>query len=157
MIKFVAKELGITDRLNAMRKRANAMQGFLNRNIFTMYQNFQRERWMTENRSEGVRWERLNPEYQSRKKRQFAAYPGKGTKMLIATGTLLESVIGPGKGFRKVVSPKRLYIFTVLDYARHVNKTRPFTGFSEKSMEKVRVALRDFISRGINRVPREGR
>lgn len=157
MIKFVAKETGITDRLNAMRKRANAMQGFLNRNVFRMYQNFQRERWMTENRSEGVAWERLNPSYAARKRRQFADYPGKGTKMLVATGTLLESVIGPGKGFRKIVSPKRLYIFTVLDYSRYVNDVRPFTGFSDRSMNKVLKSVKRFISRGIDRVPREVR
>ena len=140
---------GINQYLRGVRQRRSALQGYLNRNVLEQYRNAQRKRWMTENASEGTVWTRLNPGYASRKKKQFAAYEGRGTKMLIATNKLFKSVIGPGNGFRKVTTPKTLTLSTSVEYAKHVDEARSFTGFGAKTMSEIYGGIAKFIFKGI--------
>lgn len=124
------------------------MQGFLNRDVVEAYRNIQRKRWVTENASEGgesKRWAALNPAYAKRKLTQFAGYEGAGKKMLIATGKLYKSVIGPGAGFRKVATNKTLTISTSVEYAQHVDEARSFTTYSKASILGLRKMIRDFM------------
>jgi len=157
-------EKGITDRLNGMLAREKAMQSFLNKNIVELYRNVQRARWMTENSTEGQTWTALNPNYKKWKLVRFAQFEGGGQLMLIATGKLYKSVIGPGAGFRKVVTPRSLIISTNVDYAKHVDEggkhvvARPFTKYSEESKKLFRKAIAGFLFRGtITQMTRMGR
>lgn len=137
---------GITKYLNGLRTREKALQGFLNRNLLEIYRNLQRRRWMTENVSEaGKEWTALNPGYAARKRKLFATYPGKGTKKLVATSNLFLSVIGPGKGFRKVTTPRSLYVGTTVEYAKYVNEARSFTEWSDRSQKEMTGAVARFI------------
>jgi len=140
---------GITRMLKGMRQREKALQSHLNRNVLEQYRAIQRRRWMTENASEGQPWLALNPGYALRKKRQFAAYPGAGTKKLIATNKLFKSVIGPGEGFRKIVTPRSLLLSTTVEYAPHVNEVRSFTEYSRQSIAEIRNGVAQFIFKGI--------
>ena len=142
---------GITKMLRGMRQREKALMGNFNRNLLEKYRNQQRKRWMTENASEGQPWAALDPTYASRKRRQFAGYPGRGTKKLIATNRLFESVIGPGKDFRKIVTPRGLYIATVTPYAKYVSEDRNFTDWSQRSIRERNKGIADFIFKGILR------
>jgi len=142
---------GINKYLNVMRQRERALIGYFNRNVLEQYRNLQRKRWMTENASEGQPWAALNPLYASRKRRQFASYPGKGTKKLVATNRLFESVIGPGADFRKIVSSRGLYIATVTPYSKYVNEERSFTGWSKKSEHEIKMNIAQFIFKGIQK------
>lgn len=144
-MKLETVRAGITNYLKALRQREKALQGFLNRNVLEMYRNLQRRRWMTENASEGKAWMPLNPGYAARKKKVYAGYPGKGTKKLIATNTLFLSVIGPGKGFRKVTTPRSLWIATTIEYAQHVDDARSFTQWSKRSQKEITGAVADFV------------
>lgn len=144
-MKLETLSRGITNYLKGLRQRERALQGFLNRNVLEMYRNLQRRRWMTENASEGNAWAALNPGYAARKKKVYAGYPGKGTKKLIATNTLFLSVIGPGKGFRKVTTPRSLIIATTVEYAPYVNEIRPFTEWSKRSQKEITGAVAKFI------------
>lgn len=117
----------------------------MNRNVVRAYQNLQRKRWMTENESEGRKWEPLNPTYAKAKRKKWAAAPGGGRKMLIASGKLYQSVIGPGEGFRKVATPRQLIISTSVEYAVHVNEARPFTRWSRESIAEFQRMIKDFI------------
>jgi len=111
---------GASMKLETMLDRGRAMQSFLDRNIYRIYQNAQRDRWMTENSSQsgnGQKWEPLDSAYATRKRRIYASYEGGGTKMLVATGKLYKAVVGPGQGQRKIVTNSKLYISTTVPYA----------------------------------------
>lgn len=147
---------GISKMLRGMRQRERAMQGYLNRNVLEQYRNIQRERWMTEGKSEGgVKWTRLNAAYARRKRKIYAQYEGAGTKMLIATGKLFKSVIGPGEGFRKVVTPTRLYLATTVDYASYVNEARNFSTLGPESEHEIKQGIAQFLFKGILKQSRE--
>lgn len=127
--------------------RANSIESYLNRVVVDQYQIVQRKRWMTENASEGQRWEALNPIYAASKLTRFKSYEGGGTKMLIATGKLFKSVIGPGAGFRKVTTPRSLTISTTNEYAEYVDEVRPFTRYSRETIKKINQGVFDYITR----------
>jgi hypothetical protein len=135
----------ITYRLDGMLNRQKAIRSFLDRNIYTMYQNVQRSRWMTENASEGTPWEKLNPSYAQSKLKKFKDFPGRGTKMMIATNTLFQSVIGPGEGFRKVVTDRSITILTSIPYAKHADAARTFTTYSVETKKRFRKAVAQYI------------
>lgn len=139
---------GISKRLAGIETRGKKLQSFLNREVVEIYRNLQRRRWITENRSEGERWTELNPIYKKWKLVRFATYDGSGRKMLIATGRLYKSVIGPGKGFRKVATPKKLVITTSVPYAKDVNDVRDFTEYSPKSWNTINKAISKFLFKG---------
>lgn len=151
MITYKKIEADVTAKLRGMAQRASAVRGFMIRNIYPMYQNAQRERWMTENTSEFSRWEKLDPIYAARKRKEFAEYEGGGTKMLIATGKLFHSVIGPGEGFRMVATNTGLTIATSIEYAPFVNEKRPFREWSPRTIKKMRDAIADFMLKGDER------
>lgn len=139
---------GATLKIDSMLDRGRAMQSFLNRNIYRIYQNAQRDRWETENSSQsgnGQRWEPLNRDYAIRKRKIYQNYEGGGTKMLVATGKLYKSVIGPGQGQRKVVTNDKLYIATSIGYGQYVDEARSFTTWSPAFRKKVMKAVTDFI------------
>lgn len=126
-------------------QRDRAMQGFLNKNVVEFYRNVQRKRWITENQSEGRAWERLNPKYAERKRKVWRDAPGGGSKMLIASGALQESVIGPGKGFYKVATPRQLIIQTGVKYAQYVDEVRTFTEFSNTTRKELGSMIAKFL------------
>lgn len=142
---------GIEDNIQGMLDRSKSMQSYLNRVVYKQYQNAQRKRWMTENASEGTRWSPLNPKYREYKKKKFAAFDGRGTKMLIATDRLYKSVIGPGADHGKLVSDKRIEITWKTPYAVYVDEKRPFTEFGEQTMEQIYDGLAQFTMNGILR------
>ena len=116
---------GITKQLNAMATRARTVQAFLNSTIYTMYQNLQMQRWMTEGSSEGEGWPALNSSYARYKLRRYGggpkykwiggmgegrpwepdgswpSFPGGGSKMMIGTTRLVSAVIGPNDTYNE--------------------------------------------------------
>lgn len=142
---------GIEKQLQRYLDREAALQSYLNKNVVEQYRNIQRRRWMTENASEGKVWDRLNPGYAAQKRRIYALYPGRGTKMMIRTGDLFESVIGPGKGFRKITTPRSLIISTTNPYASDANEMRNFTNYSAKTKADLYLGIAAFIFRGIQK------
>ena len=142
---------GIQDNLTAMLDRQHSMQAYLDRIVYRQYQNAQRERWMSEGASEGVPWDSLNPAYASRKLIKFASYDGGGRKMLIATGRLFKSVIGPGEDHQKVATNDELTVSWSTEYAPYVNQRRTFDLFSLPTMEKMYDGLARFLILGIMR------
>lgn len=69
--KFQVVQDGITQRLKEMTDRAKSVRSFLNSTIYTMYQNFQMQRWMTEGSSEGQSWPALNSVYAKYKLKRY--------------------------------------------------------------------------------------
>lgn len=142
---------GIEKNLQGMLDRSKKTQAYLNRVVYKQYQNAQRQRWISENKSEGDQWKELEPKYKDRKKRIFAAYDGRGTKTLIATGRLFKSVIGPGGDHKKIVADKSIEIAWSTPYAVYVEEARPFTEFGAKTMEEMYDGLAKFMMEGIMR------
>lgn len=151
MITLKKIQDGATKRLDDIMKRASdtGKRTFLNRNAMAWYRNAQRKRWMTENESEGgPRWKDLNADYEKRKRKLFAGFPGAGKAKLIASGTLLQSTIGPGKGFQKVVTSRELIIVTTVPYAKFVDEIRTFSLWGDESIERLKKHYKDFLMRG---------
>jgi len=142
---------GVSLALTALIDRGRSMQSFLNRNIYRIYQNAQRTRWMTENESEGGRWKGLNAKYERYKRKRFASYEGAGTKMLIATNRLYKSVIGPGNGQRKIVTNSSMVISTNVGYAKYVDDARSFSTWGPEFRAKIKQSIGDFIMYNIQR------
>lgn len=149
MISLKKLSNGIEKNLQAKLQRANSLQSFLNRNVYAMYQNFQRTRWMTEGSSEGQQWAPLSPTYAKYKLKRYSEYPGGGSKMLIATQKLFNSVVGPGQGQRKVVTNRQLTIYTNTDYANFVDEKRNFTKWSSNSMIIFYNAITSYVFKNI--------
>lgn len=131
-----------------MLDRSKKTKAYLDRVIYRQYQNAQRKRWISENSSEGIVWSRLNPKYAESKKKRFAAYPGQGTKMLIATGQLQSDVIGGGSGHRKIVTDDSIAINWTTPYAVAVDSVRTFSTFGEKTMDEMYSGIAKFIMVG---------
>lgn len=119
---------GIGKRLDEMVKQSGNVRAYLNTVIYRQYMEAQKTRWITENTSEGMKWQSLQPAYAQRKKRvygggpkfqmigqagtkgfvkkqigQYKAYPGSGNIMLVATSRLYGSVLGPKANLSNVL------------------------------------------------------
>lgn len=139
----------VTARLAALLKAAKNKDGFLKGYVYPEYQYVQKQRWMTENATSDVtggQWDRLNPMYETYKRKKFASYPGSGSRMLIAQYRLLPSVTGESKDSRVLIQNGKLGIFSALPYASFVNEKRPFDTFSESWKKKVSQAWAEYIA-----------
>ena len=159
-----------------MIKRSADARAWLNRVAYRIYQNWQRERWMSEGSSQGSKWPRLNPEYARYKLKRYGGgpkykwvggrgenrpwqpagrwpkFPGGGTKMMIATGTLVDSVTGKSlKYHRKIVTPKELFISTTVPYANDANERRNFTEFKDTNIAYLGELYTEYVMKGTMR------
>lgn len=167
-------ESNIQNRLSALVKRAKLGRGALTRVIYPMYQNAQRNRWMTENTSEGSKWAELTPKYKSYKLRRYGGgarynwvggrgesrpwvlsgaswpnYPGSGTKMMIATNRLFNSVTGDTLDDHKVLfTDESMEIRTTVDYSSDANSKRNFTTFGDATISKMKSAYFGYVKGG---------
>lgn len=135
-------ENGIIQRLNQMISDVDNISGYLNRIVYPQYQAAQIERWKTEGSSEGIPWASLNKSYQEYKKRKYASYSYGGTKMLIATGKLFDSVVKA----KKIVKRRSIEVYTTNEYAKYVDEERDFTSWSKSTMSEIKKGLIDYIS-----------
>lgn len=146
MITYKQLENNIEKDLLQMVRRSHNFRALFNRVIYPMFQKAQMARWSTENQSEGGRWEPLNPKYKELKLEKYKESPPyNGTKMLIATNRLIDSVIGPSADHRKIVEPKRLIIATAVPYAKYVNAKRNFTDFGRITENRILNVVRLYI------------
>lgn len=135
----------ITEKLDRMIDRAKSTQAYFARIAYPMYQRAQIERWQTENMSQGDRWKPLKPGYAKYKLRKYAGMDYGGSKILIATGKLLKSVVGPGQGHVAVFKNQFMEIGTLVDYAPDVAEERPFMKFGRETIDDWNKRLRAFI------------
>ena len=144
---------------NAIRNRLNnklvnlgpALQGYLNTVVYDQYRRAQIERWKTGGSgasdtvtSEGDKWPALNKNYLKYKRKAFASMDYSGNQILVATGRLLKSVIGPSEQ-KKIVTPKSLYITTSVPYAKDVNDVRPFNTFGKDTRKQISDGIKKFV------------
>jgi len=148
---FTKISSGIEDQLKGMVDRSRDMTSYLNRVVYQQYKNAQRQRWITEGSSEGPKWKALNKGYAKSKLTRFASYPGGGRHILIATGELQKSVIGPGGGHRKIVTDHSIEINWTTDYADKVNDVRPFSAFGNKTNQEIYDGIAKFLISGLMR------
>jgi hypothetical protein len=146
MITYKQLEKNIENDLLQMVRRAHDFRGLFNRVLYPMFKKAQLARWSTENSSEGQKWAPLNAKYREYKLDKFKESPPyNGTKMLIATNRLIDSVIGPSADHRKIVEPKRLIISTTVPYAKYVNEKRNFTHFGRITENRILNVVRLYV------------
>ena len=143
--RLVNVQNGIEKNLDGMINRSKSFRSFLQSYVYPKYQNLQRERWMTEGESQNDKWPALNAKYAEWKRRRFAAYDGSGEKMLIATGKLVKSVIGPGPGHYKLIDDKSLTVGTRVDYAKYVAQKRSMFKFKPEDIAEIKRAVGEYI------------
>lgn len=149
-IKSIAR--GVEDQLQAIVRRANLIPGYLNRVVYREYQKGQRKRWETQNSGEdfaGGTWPALDPAYAAWKKKKFSGYPGSGTKMLIRTKRLFDSVVGPSGEHEKIVEQRAIRINSKVPYAHFVDAKRTFTQWSPRFYSRINKDLQDYLIKNI--------
>lgn len=132
-----------------------ALQTWMARNAYPMYKNAQKQRWITQNASEGVTWKEVTTKYQKWKDNMLAKNPGKypgGKRILVLTGTLADSVMGRKLDFHRAIFTERGFsVATTLPYAKYVNDVRPFAGFGDRTTNKIKDSLRAFVLKHISK------
>lgn len=146
--------------MNKMLDNTRSAQGGFAR-IYALYQRFQTDRFTSQNSSEGDPWPELSAKYADYKRKKFASFPGSGTKMMIASGTLAGAVIGPGAPFSGTDRHRAVFTSTSMqisvdmsgknaagkdfDYAADAAEQRPFMEFSDAHLEQMKEELSQFI------------
>lgn len=149
-----------TIKMDKMMSQAGSIPAAMAR-IYPMYQRLQTERFMTANSSEGATWAPLSEKYSARKPRMFANYPGSGSKLMIATGTLAGAAIGPGAPFAGTDRHRFIATSTGMtiaieesgdnaagkpfNYAADAAAIRPVMEFSAASIDEMKQELMKFI------------
>lgn len=141
-------ELPKNNIFDGMASRAKDPTAYLKRVVLEDYRAAQIERWDTENASQGQKWKDLEPGYAAYKLKKYSTYPYGGKKMLVGTGDLLKSVVGPGDGFNNLVSGKTFIVKTSVDYAPEVAITRPFMTFSKRTLDEWRAKYVEWLTGG---------
>lgn len=146
-------ENGITKALDAMISRTKTVSSYLNRNLFRQYQKAQIERWQTEGASQGQSWQPLLPSYQKYKRKKFAAYPGGGNTLMVATGRLSSGAMGRDSAyFYKLVTDEKFEIginISALPYAPYPGVMRPYMKFTEDTLDEWRKGIMDYVARNV--------
>ncbi len=137
---------GINKTLTRMLDKSQKVRGWLNRVAYPKIIEAQRIRWASEGASEGDGWAELNTSYAIRKLTKFAGYPGRGRKMLIATGRLVDSVTGDDtREHYKLVTESRLEVGTLVAYAKFVDEKRNFTNLGLGTRTMLNDLLREYL------------
>jgi hypothetical protein len=141
----------IEENLLGMVQRGRSISSFLNRNIFNQYKKAQQMRWQTQNASETGQWQALNPEYAKRKRKKYAAYPGGGTQVMIATSHLAEGAQGANPGyFYKLVTDTSFVIGIntgAIPYAVYPGELRPYMEFADATIEDWESQIMDYVAK----------
>jgi hypothetical protein len=141
----------ITARIDAMAKRANTLPQFFERNLKRRYLDAQKSRFMLENSGEfvdGGTWDRLSPAYAAAKPHRFKSYPGGGTKLLIATNKLVDSVLAKSTDYRQVTGDRSFIVSTTVPYAGFVDDKRTITRFNSKFYIGINQDLIAYVKEG---------
>lgn len=151
-VKFRAKKDDITSRLRhlILGSETSSLNALLKMVILPQYIKAQMLRWQTKNVHKwftGGEWKKLNPAYEKYKKRRFMAFPGKGTKMLVAEGRLLSATLLQNRNYsRSDIREGKLFVSTTLDYAEHVDKVRTITAFSQDFQDDLRDRVKRYFT-----------
>lgn len=149
---FTQVENRIAESLDAMVSRGRSVASYLNRVLYEKYKKAQIRRWETRNSSEGGTWKALTKPYAERKKKMFAAYPGAGNRLMVATGRLAAAATGEDTGgIYKIVTNSGIEIginLSSLPYAKYPGALRPFMEFADETVDKWKRGIRAYIARG---------
>lgn len=155
----------ITEKLQSLVSNGSSMRSFLLRSIYPMYQQFQLDRFQSENSTEGFSWPSLSSRYAARKRIMFGggpkfefiggrgagrpwipkgtwpSFPGGGSKMMIATGRLASAAIGPnpiwsgGESFHRMIVTDTS-LSVRIDGSRQASKKDPGSEYFKYAAEK---------------------
>lgn len=146
---------GVQRNLQAMVQRGKSVSSFLQRVIFPFYQQAQINRWQSEGSSEGLAWEPLNPVYAKRKAKIFAAYPGAGRALMVATGKLAKGVQAQDSSlYYKLISDESMTISVnlgAIPYAPYPGVMRPYMTFSDDTTQSWKDMITKYLINGSER------
>lgn len=135
-------------RLRQIVKNGKDSRSFLQLKAYPVYIKAQMKRWMTENQSQGQQWKPLNEKYAWWKKTRYAFAIGNGTKMMIRTGRLYQSVIGAGDGHFKMITDKEMIVGTDVPYAKYAGAQRTIMSFDKKFVATLKADWIKFMISG---------
>jgi hypothetical protein len=151
-MKMVGNIKEVELMISQMRDRANLAAGYLNRVVYPQILQLQLNRWRTEGASETGQWAPINPKYAQYKIRKFAAYPGGGRHLLIATGRLVDSMTKPSsRDHFKLVTNSRLEVGTKVDYASFVDEKRAIASLSKSTRDEFVRGFVRYVATGRDR------
>lgn len=145
-MKLIGNKSILQDLEGMLGRGDRLIQGYLNRVVYKQYQNAQRKRWISVNTTEGDKWKELDTKYLRRRR---VKWPAAGDRVLIASGSLQKSMIGPGDQHYKLVTAKRLEVGTSLFYAKYVDEIRDITHFGETTRKQITDGLMKYLVKGV--------
>lgn len=133
-------EDNVTEKMMNMINKGRDGRAFMMRKVLPKYRNAQRDRFRTQNDSQGEPWDDLNDDYARRKLVKYADFPGGGRKMLIATNRLMKAVTGTGSaGDAYYLATNTSFLFSVsVPYAHHVDLVRPLMEFKKEFVDDLK-------------------
>lgn len=132
-----------------MLSRSALPAGYLARVVYKQILQIQLDRWQSENVTQGPKWDKLTDDYAKRKLKKYAAYRGRGTKLLIATGALWESMTGQDlSNHYQAISNTSIEVGTLLPYAKWVNEKRNITNLTTAQIRGFRKGFIDYVLKG---------
>ena len=166
---------GATEWFTASEERLNLIDGYLNRVVKQDYINTQANRFENENVGDdfgGDKWAALyDSKYSAYKRNKYAAYPGSGNKLNVATSNLLQSLtlsdsfypspepkkIRAGRkgkqskgelmaGSLAIVDDASIHIYTLVPYAEFVDEQRTFTQWSQIFWDRINRGIMNYLA-----------
>ena len=175
-VKLTKTSDGISLNIEKILDRKGLISSYLVRHVYPKYKAIQEQRWMTENDSEGDTWLPVKEPYSTRKQSKFLAFPGQGSKTMIATGQLFTAATGKGPGKLAIFDDNSMTVgvefspgsgFTakgnrkrnkntgeltdyppVTAYSAYPALIRPFMTFSDNSIQRMTDGLAQYVMTG---------
>lgn len=159
----MAKKNGIEFKADSVIKRLDqmvmnakpeAIRGYFMRYVLPQYKNAQRERWASENNTQGTQWKELASDAYAKRKIKLArekGYPGGGTKLMILSGNLVGAATGENKGLYVISAGTQFTIGVSTDavpYAGYASKARPIMQFNKETINEWVKPLRKLLVGG---------
>jgi hypothetical protein len=147
-VKFSTISNSVTKALEDMVEKAHLAPAYLSRVVYQTYLNAQKERWSTYNKgpnfSGGVWPELKNAADRAYKAVKYAAYPGNGTRVLVRTGKLYNSIVDrTDRNHEMVIFGSKMTVNTLVNYAPYLDQGTPkmvkrvFSEFSDSFYQKI--------------------
>lgn len=139
-------------KLDAMMARGRDMRAYFKSVVQPQFFKAQAQRFQTENSSEGSVWEALTPRYKVWKMTRYAAFPGGGRRMMVATSQIFNSVVGRDKSGMSIITEPTRISFVIntskIPYAAHAAEHRPYMTFGRRTRREILEGIKDYYFHG---------
>lgn len=135
-----------TQRLEDMVSKGKDSRSFIKKHLKPFYIDAQRERFDSENVSQGSQWEALSPKYAKYKLKKYATFPGGGRKINVATGRLYRTLtFQEDNAINEMTDDRTWIVIFDVPYGKFVNEARPVLKFNNSFTSQIREKFIEYM------------